>query len=256
MKPLTIFSWGYRGWGNSNKQFVQAVDAIERSRGFRLPIFVDVRIRRSVRAKGFNGSAFEKLLGRSRHRWMRSLGNRYIITRSGPPIQIAEPSAAKELLGLALEAASDRRRLLFFCSCGYPKDGRRIACHRHVVGTLLLKRAQQSGVQTEVVEWPGGDPKRVNLDVSDEVFKAVEAGRVTIPLGNRPDLAEFAALPYGSVVKINSNGKSMRVISGPACFQAGEWVLPILYDPAMPLSNLDEQAVKVRRSWRLEPRSV
>jgi hypothetical protein len=39
------------------------VDAVETSRGFEPPIFVDIRIRRTVRAKGFVGSAFAKLLG-------------------------------------------------------------------------------------------------------------------------------------------------------------------------------------------------
>ena len=29
--------------------------------------FVDIRIRRTVRAKGFQGNAFEKLLGPARH---------------------------------------------------------------------------------------------------------------------------------------------------------------------------------------------
>jgi len=36
-------------------------------------LFVDIRIRRSVRAAGFNGPAFEKLEGKYQHRWMKSL---------------------------------------------------------------------------------------------------------------------------------------------------------------------------------------
>jgi hypothetical protein len=72
---LTLFTWGYHGWGNVTPQLVEAVDAVERSRGFEPPIFVDIRIRRTVRAKGFQGSSFEKLLGPNRHRWMKSLGN-------------------------------------------------------------------------------------------------------------------------------------------------------------------------------------
>jgi len=50
------------------------------ARGFQPPIFVDIRIRRSVRAAGFTGSAFERLVGQDRHRWMKSLGNKFIIT--------------------------------------------------------------------------------------------------------------------------------------------------------------------------------
>lgn len=68
-----LFSWGYYGWGNHTDRLVEAVDAVEESRGFRPPVFVDIRIRRSVRAVGFNGTRFEKLLGPERHRWMPSL---------------------------------------------------------------------------------------------------------------------------------------------------------------------------------------
>jgi len=32
MKPITIFSWGYDGWGTSTKQLLEAVDAVEESR--------------------------------------------------------------------------------------------------------------------------------------------------------------------------------------------------------------------------------
>ena len=57
MEPITIFSWGYWGWGNATTQMVEAVDAIERDHGFLPPLFVDVRIRRSVRAVGFRDDA-------------------------------------------------------------------------------------------------------------------------------------------------------------------------------------------------------
>ena len=83
----TIFSWGYYGWGNHTSRLVEAVDAVETGRGFEPPLFVDIRIRRSVRAVGFTGSAFETLLGKDRHRWMRSLGNKFIETRTRPEIQ-------------------------------------------------------------------------------------------------------------------------------------------------------------------------
>src|SRR6266853_2050762 len=89
---LTIFTFGYYGWGNHTPQLVESVVAVETSRGFEPPIFVDIRIRRNVRAKGFVGNAFEKLMGPSRHRWMKSLGNKFIQTRTGPAIQIADSS--------------------------------------------------------------------------------------------------------------------------------------------------------------------
>jgi hypothetical protein len=115
---IQLFTFGYYGWGNSTPQLVQAVDAVERSRGFKPPIFVDIRIRPAVRAPG-------ELLGEKCHRWIKALGNKQIETRTGPRIQIAEPSAVNGLLDLAMEAAEDQRRLIFFCGCEFPRcDGR------------------------------------------------------------------------------------------------------------------------------------
>src|SRR5271165_6909489 len=113
----TLFMWGYYGWGNHTPDLVEAVDAVETRRGFQPPIFVDIRIRRSVRAAGFTGPAFERQVGHERHRWMKSLGNKFIVTGTGPGIQIADPTAAYELLDLAIESARGKQRLLFFCSC-------------------------------------------------------------------------------------------------------------------------------------------
>ena len=59
MKRLTAFTWGYWGWGTHTNEFVDVVDAVERSRSFRPPIFVDIRFSRSVRAPGFREGAFE-----------------------------------------------------------------------------------------------------------------------------------------------------------------------------------------------------
>ena len=137
MTTTTIFTWGYYGWGNATPQLVEAVDAVELGRGFGRPIFVDVRIRRTVRAKGFVGNAFEKLLGPPRHRWMKTLGNRFIETRIGPHIQIADPSAADDLLDLALEAGDHRQRVIFFCSCQWPRCDGEVACHRGTQGQRI-----------------------------------------------------------------------------------------------------------------------
>jgi hypothetical protein len=152
-------------------------------------MFVDIRIRRSVRAAGFTGPAFERLLGSGRHRWMASLGNRYIETKTGPHIQIADPLAADELLDLAVEAARQKRRLLFFCSCQWPRYEGKIGCHRTTVARLILKAAKNRRKQLRVVEWPGGSPGKIDLEVTPRIFASVRKGRMTVPLVDRPDLA-------------------------------------------------------------------
>jgi hypothetical protein len=256
MVPVTIFTWGYYGWGNATPQLVEAVDAVEMSRGFEPPLFVDIRIRRTVRAKGFQGNSFEKLLGPSRHRWMKSLGNRWVQIRTGPLIQIADPSAANDLLDLALESARHKQQLLFFCSCQWPKCDGEIACHRTTVAGLVLEAAKKCGVPVEIVEWPGGEPKQLDLDVTPQIFAAVRKGRMTVPLDKQPNLAEVAGLPWCSVVTLHSNGDKLHRVVGPAIKQPSQWVLPILYqfcDPATSLGEYEKEARQLRKGWGLEP---
>lgn len=252
----TIYTFGYYGWGNHTPQLVEAVDAVETSRGFKAPIFVDIRIRRSVRAAGFTGPAFERLLGQDRHRWMKSLGNKFIETRTGPNIQIADPGAADELLDLAIESARHKQHILFFCSCQWPRCEGEINCHRTTVAGLVVKAARKRGVEIEVVEWPGGEPNQIDLNVTPKIFAAVNKGRMTVPLGDCPDLAEVAGLPWGSIATLHSGGDRLHRVVGPAISQTSGWALPVLYcffDPVTGVSEHKEEAEKLRKEWGLEP---
>jgi hypothetical protein len=247
----TIFTFGYYGWGSCTPQLVEAVDAVEMSRGFEPPIFVDIRIRRNVRATGFVGNAFEKLLGPDRHRWMKSLGNRFIQTRTGPDIQIAEPSSADTLLDLALESAGHKQRFLFFCSCQWP-----IACHRCTVAELVLQAAKRRGESVEIVEWPGGKPKQIDLDVTPKVFTSVRNGRKTVPLGEMTDLAQLGGLPWGSIATVHSTGDKLYRIVGPASWQTDKWSLPVFPTDAEGLAEYETEAARLRRGLGLEAASV
>jgi hypothetical protein len=255
----TIFTWGYYGWGNHTPQLVEAVDAVERSRAFDPPLFVDIRIRRTVRAKGFQGNAFDKLLGQDRHRWMKSLGNKFIQTRTGPNIQIADPAAADELLDLAVDLARRKQRLLFFCSCQWPRCDGEIACHRTTVAELVLKAAKKRGVPVEIVEWPGGEARQIGLDVTPQVFAAVRKGRMTVPLVNEPDLADVAGLPWCSIATLKADGEKLHRVVGPAISQTTGWALPVLYcifDPATGVEEYRKEAKTLRKGWGLIPASV
>jgi len=125
-RMLTLFTWGYWGWGNATHELIRAVDATERRRGFKPPIFFDIRVSRSVRATGFQGSAFEQVLPRGRYRWFPRLGNERVTSHEAG-CKIAEPFAAKILLEEALNHAGDNRRIIFFCACEFPRF-----CHRHI----------------------------------------------------------------------------------------------------------------------------
>ena len=235
----------------------QAVDAVEKSRGFLPPIFVDIRIRRSGRAEAFKGSNFEDMLGPDRHRWMKSLGNEAIIEKTKKRIQIADPLAAHELLYRALDAAEQGRRVIFFCGCRFPKKKGKIDCHREEVASLLVKVAKQRTIPIEIVEWPGGKARHVDLKVEPSMFRALANGRWSIPIGLRPKLSEVAALPWGTTATVHSDGEELHRLIGPATHERGEWSLPVicqLGNADAPLIDYKRQSPKTRRYFGHEPR--
>lgn len=253
MATLAIFKFGYYGWGNSTPQLVQAVDAVERARGFKPPIFVDIRIRRAVRATGFNGTAFEKLLGENRHRWMRELGNKHIETRTGPQIQIAQPKVVNDLLDLVVEAAEDRRRIIFFCGCEWPRLGRHVACHRTTVASLALRAAKRRGLKVEIVEWPGGKPGGLDLVVDEKDFKALIGDKWFIPVKGM-SLADSAGTAWGSLATINCDGLQLQAVVGPAQFRQKKWQFRVLWHGAgYTKSELQRESNLARKAFGLEP---
>jgi len=256
MKPLTIFSWGYAGWGNATKELVRAVNAVERERKFEPPLFVDIRIQRGARAVGFREKAFEAEVGFDRYLWMNDLGNRAIQTGEGW-ISINNPKAAEVLLVLALENAKRPRRVIFFCSCGWPilPNG---PCHRTPVGKLLLNAAARRQISAEVVEWPGEEAKETDVKVSAEEFRKVRAA-ATIPLGRRLPPVEFLKLGWGSLVTVRSARESVKFFTGPAQYQAGRWVLPKIYDGLETEKSValgPDAGRQWRQRWGFESRSV
>lgn len=225
MDSITLFSFGYWGWGNCTDKLVEAVDAVERSRGQDAPMFVDIRVSRSVRAVGFNGRRFENLLGADRYIWMNSLGNQ---TPQGPGISIKDPSEAEALLDLACELAERRRRVIFFCACEFPGVvGEWGECHRATVADLLLKEARKRRRRISVVEWPGGEPDNMTMPYDSKPFKKLKSRR-SIPLMDGFSLADFAAIPWGTTATIHSDVGAITRVVGPARFVSRAWCLPVI----------------------------
>ncbi|MDO8433307.1 MAG: hypothetical protein Q7S58_12945, partial [Candidatus Binatus sp.] len=177
---ITLFSWGYWGWGSATEQLAEAFDKAEKSREFRPPLFVDARLRRQGRAKGFVGNAFRDLVGPARYRWMQDLGNLAIATGRGC-VQIKNPAAVAELVDLALHAADERRRVIFYCACEFPSLDGALACHRHTIADLLLAHAEKIGRSISVVEWPGNAPTETRISVDKKMFSAIMRGRMSVP---------------------------------------------------------------------------
>lgn len=224
---------------------MQAVDAAEKARGFKPPIFLDVRLRRSVRAEGFSGNAFEKVVGTARYKWMRRLGNRKIATgESG--VEIDDPSAAKDLLDLAFVNHEDGRRVLFFCAC---EDINVLRCHRTTVAALALREAKKGGRHLQIVEWPGGTPTERTVEVNSALIKAIISGRKSVPLGKATDLAEMAVLLWGSIVRLQAGNLSLAVVTGPAKYHGGWWL------PVLEVGDLGDKPLSLK-AWSEQFREV
>lgn len=226
---VTLFSWGYEGWGNWTDKVVEAADAVERSRGWGPPVFVDIRASRKVRAEGFREHTFERRFGPDRYRWIRGLGNKAILTgeRKGA---LLDAGRAADLLDLALELQTARRRVIYFCSCVSPTGG----CHRHWVAPHVFKEAEARDLAVTVVEWPGFDSEPVaipKVKTSPSIVKSINGGRVSLPLGSETPPPALMALPWFTLVDLvdQGSGKSLDfMLSGPAQHRAGGWQLPVM----------------------------
>jgi hypothetical protein len=255
-RRVTLFSWGYGGWGNATKRLVSAVDEVERGRGFEPPLFVDIRYSRAVRAIGFRDRAFEEQLGHARYRWMKSLGNANIGTHRGG-VRIKCPDAADQLLDLALDAAEDLSRVIFFCSCPSPDDA--AVCHRATVAKLILRASRRRGTNSEVVEWPGGAPGRraQKMNVTEAMLQSVLEGRALLPVRGAREPKHFVGLPWGSLVELKSPRRTQLVSTGAARFIDGHWRLPVFLFPVEDgdgTTLLLSEALRRRREDGLEPR--
>jgi hypothetical protein len=252
----TVFSWGYEGWGNATRELLRAFTAVEQSRGFEPPVFVDVRARRQVRAVGFREDAFERLAGRARHRWMPGLGNAAVKTGQGP-MRLVAPADIYELLGLVQAQQRQARRVLFFCSCGSPFDAS--TCHRQFVRRALLSAARSSKVQLAVQEWPGGTLSTsvlAELPVQERTWKSLLGGAQALWLGPRQPDVKYLAWPTGGVLRLRSDAGTRLVSLAAARFQAGEWRMPVYVSPieADDTSNqLLAAARQARKQGLLEP---
>ena len=114
-------------------------------------------MRRRGRAKGFVGNVFRDLVGESRYLWIQDLGN-LAIADGKAGIRIKNPAAVAELLELAVRAVDERRRVIFYRACEFPRFNGMMKCHRRLVADLLLAHAQKIGKAISVIEWPGGEP--------------------------------------------------------------------------------------------------
>lgn len=226
----------------------------EQRRGFAPPLFVDIRLARSVRAKGFAGNAFAQLVGRERYRWMRTLGNRAYRDPDGM-IQIADPRAAADLLAVAESCAAERQRFLFFCSCQFPRHEVHPPCHRSEVARLLAEEARQMGKPATVIEWPGERPASLEFQTGATTIKALCHGKRLIPARDlNPDPPHV--FPWCSIIHLRADhGLAIAVIAEPPRVHSGEWFIPVIHvgGAGSETDELTPMSLRHRRTLGLEP---
>jgi hypothetical protein len=136
-------------------------------------------------------------------------------------IEIKNPVGAKQLLQIALDHPT--RRVIFFCSCKFPAP-----CHRSVIGELVMKYAKKRQAPVSVIEWPGGEPDAITIDVSAAELRQFRRGKKkSMPVPSSITLAHAAALPWGTIATIQAGEEQMKFLVGPASFNSTGSHLPV-----------------------------
>jgi hypothetical protein len=75
-----------------------------------------------------------------------------------------------------------------------------------------------------VVEWPGGEPKTIKLQVSETIVKTVLRGGNRVLLDGSRNINKFAALPWGSRVGLHSKDGDIAIYPAqPLTVASPEW---------------------------------
>jgi len=163
MSTLTIFSWGYWGWGTSTRQLKEAVNAAEADRGNAPLFFVDARWRRTGKAPGFVGNAFKDVIGDTYSLHEQRLGNWEVDSRARKftneyreSLEEDRERAVADLLQKAITREKQGQRVIFYCACVFPKwnsypQEPRCPCHRDEIAEDLCKLARKKDKKNTVI---------------------------------------------------------------------------------------------------------
>lgn len=102
-----------------------------------------------------------------------------------------------------------------------------MACHRVTVARHLLEAAQARGLALDVAEWPGGEPRLLDLHVPPAAVRKLLTGGRSVPLGQNFRDAELGSLPWASIARIHSTVGTVNVAVGPPRFGPKGWYLPV-----------------------------
>jgi hypothetical protein len=87
-------------------------------------------------------------------------------------------------------------RVIFFCQCRYPRCDSR-TCHRVEIALLLLRAARRRNVKLTIVEWPGGTPRSLSHDRTDEAAEKNNTWKQEFALGRKTAFCRAAWITLG-----------------------------------------------------------
>lgn len=258
---MTIYSFGYEGWGPHVPRLLEVFRQVSQARGRGEPLLVDTRVRREVRAPGFTPAGIKEWATPENYRWLQGLGNVYMGGQHGPHtlerpgwrnIAILDGREIATLADLAERAERAGRDLIFFCHCPLPRhncqaDGSGcFDCHRSAIGELLAEELARRELAFSIQEWPDGRPEEVQISLPRPLVRKLLARhyRKTLPFDALESLG-LLCLPWGSRVLVTEEGAdspALGFISGPARpAKSQDWLLPVLAQP-LPADDLAELA--------------
>jgi hypothetical protein len=218
-------------------------------------VFVDIRIRREVRATGFRGDTFERLLGTGRYLWLQGLGNEAILDHG--PLRLRDPRVVNDLLDFIVEKDRACRRVLFFCACETPRTSGVLSCHRDLVGDLITNEARRRRVALSVSEWPGGVPRRLIARFPAASVRAAQSDTSKgVPMPKEISPAIGVSLPWGSYAVVDGPGGVAPLVVGPAIHRQGRWSLQTRVRTFGGASEAlwRRSILANRKAWGYEPR--
>jgi hypothetical protein len=131
---VNIYTFGYWGYGGDARGLNRRLQTFNQNTRGRGLFWVDLRIRRSVRAKDFIGDAPRRIFGAANYEWIQEFGNLDILDGKGVRIK-NYGFGFEKLLGVLAKARSNNLDVIMFCACEHLSD-----CHRNNVMRWVKNR--------------------------------------------------------------------------------------------------------------------
>ena len=132
---VNIYTFGYWGYGGDARGLNDRLQIFNQNTRGRGLFWVDLRIRRSVRAKDFIGDAPRRIFGASNYEWIQDFGNLDILEgKQGVSIKNYILGFEK-LMGVISKARSGNLDIIMFCACEHLSG-----CHRNNVMRWVKNR--------------------------------------------------------------------------------------------------------------------